>query len=271
MLPAILQTLRIPVVASPMFIVSGPDLVIAQCKAGIVGSFPALNARLVARRAASEVGKRLSDARVVVAHLGATTSVTAFDRGRAIDTTGTAPDGGPMGTRQSGPLPTRAVIELLGTQEPAELMRRLTRDSGVQALSGGLDLAALETQGHAPGVPVLATLVQQVCRAIGEQAAALPGRPDVIALTGRLAQWEAFVSRVEGRLGWVAPFALFPGELETEALAEGVGRALLGLEGVREWSPAGTVLRAATPLAPLPPELPGAGPEAGLPLPGAAL
>ena len=37
--------LRLPVVASPMFIVSGPDLVIAQCKAGIVGSFPALNAR----------------------------------------------------------------------------------------------------------------------------------------------------------------------------------------------------------------------------------
>ena len=45
MLPPILQGLRLPVVASPMFIVSGPDLVIAQCKAGIVGSFPALNAR----------------------------------------------------------------------------------------------------------------------------------------------------------------------------------------------------------------------------------
>lgn len=36
---------RIPVIGSPLFIVSGPELVIAQCKAGIVGSFPALNAR----------------------------------------------------------------------------------------------------------------------------------------------------------------------------------------------------------------------------------
>jgi nitronate monooxygenase len=45
-LPDILRTnLRIPVVASPMFIVSHPPLVLAQCKAGIVGSFPALNAR----------------------------------------------------------------------------------------------------------------------------------------------------------------------------------------------------------------------------------
>jgi nitronate monooxygenase len=44
-LPAILQHLTLPVVGSPMFIVSYPELVLAQCKAGIVGSFPALNAR----------------------------------------------------------------------------------------------------------------------------------------------------------------------------------------------------------------------------------
>jgi nitronate monooxygenase len=44
-LPAVLQRLRLPAIGAPLFIVSNPDLVIAQCKAGIVGSFPALNAR----------------------------------------------------------------------------------------------------------------------------------------------------------------------------------------------------------------------------------
>lgn len=44
-LPPLLQCLSLPVVSSPMFIVSYPELVLAQCKAGIVGSFPALNAR----------------------------------------------------------------------------------------------------------------------------------------------------------------------------------------------------------------------------------
>ncbi len=44
-LPSILQTLTLPVLASPMFIVSYPELVSAQCSAGVVGSFPALNAR----------------------------------------------------------------------------------------------------------------------------------------------------------------------------------------------------------------------------------
>ncbi len=44
-LPAPFDRLRLPVIGSPLFIISGPELVIAQCKAGIVGSFPALNAR----------------------------------------------------------------------------------------------------------------------------------------------------------------------------------------------------------------------------------
>jgi len=45
-IPAVMQgKLSLPVIGSPLFIVSGPELVIAQCKVGVVGSFPALNAR----------------------------------------------------------------------------------------------------------------------------------------------------------------------------------------------------------------------------------
>lgn len=47
--PVLRDRLRLPVIGSPLFIVSGPDLVIAQCKAGIVGAFPSLNARPVAQ------------------------------------------------------------------------------------------------------------------------------------------------------------------------------------------------------------------------------
>ncbi len=47
-IPAHLQKgLRIPVIAAPMFIVSGIELVTAACKAGVIGTFPALNARTV--------------------------------------------------------------------------------------------------------------------------------------------------------------------------------------------------------------------------------
>ena len=63
-LPSLLEnSLELPVLGSPLFIVSGPELVIAQCKAGIIGSFPALNARPVAKldewltRIADELGE----------------------------------------------------------------------------------------------------------------------------------------------------------------------------------------------------------------------
>ena len=39
------ERLRIPVIGAPLFIISNPDLVLAQCTSGIVGAFPALNAR----------------------------------------------------------------------------------------------------------------------------------------------------------------------------------------------------------------------------------
>ena len=43
--PVLRDRLRLPLIGSPLFIISVPELVIAQCKAGIVGSFPALHAR----------------------------------------------------------------------------------------------------------------------------------------------------------------------------------------------------------------------------------
>ncbi len=44
-LPPVLRNLRLPIIGSPLFIISNPKLVIEQCKAGVIGSMPALNAR----------------------------------------------------------------------------------------------------------------------------------------------------------------------------------------------------------------------------------
>jgi nitronate monooxygenase len=46
-LPDIYSELRLPVIAAPMFLVSGPDLVLASCRAGVIGSFPFPNARTI--------------------------------------------------------------------------------------------------------------------------------------------------------------------------------------------------------------------------------
>jgi nitronate monooxygenase len=65
-LPAALrQSLRIPLIGAPMFIVSGPELVLAQCKSGIIGAFPALNARPASMldEWLSQITTELADAR----------------------------------------------------------------------------------------------------------------------------------------------------------------------------------------------------------------
>lgn len=212
--------------------------------------FHALNARLVARRAAHEIGKTFRESRVVVAHLGATTSVTAFDLGRAIDTTGTGPDGGPLGAQQSGPLPTRAVLRLAQTHTSDDLLQLLVRGSGFKSLTGSANLIDLEAR-EAEDTNVraaTAAFVHQACKAIGEQTGALPGRPDAIAITGGIAKWDSLVDRIERRLAWIAPVIVVPGELELEALAEGVGRVMFGLEGLKEWTPQGVTTTAPTPL-----------------------
>lgn len=213
--------------------------------------FHALNARAVARRAAHEIGKRFRASRIVVAHFGSTTSVTAFDEGRAIDTTGTAPNGGPLGARQSGPLPARTLLKLARDYSETELMHLLTRESGFFSLAGSADLKDLErrvSSGEDTRVQTaIAAFIHQACKAIGEQTAALPGRPDAIAITGGIARWDEVVDRIERRLAWIAPVIVIPGELELEALAEGAGRVLLGLENVREWTPQGVTSRPLNP------------------------
>jgi len=62
-LPPVLQNLPFPVVGSPLFIISNPKLVIEQCKAGIVGSMPALNARPAAQLEdwLAEISETLAD------------------------------------------------------------------------------------------------------------------------------------------------------------------------------------------------------------------
>jgi butyrate kinase len=81
---------------------------------------------------------------------------------------------------------------------------------------------------------VVAAFIHQVIKNIGAYSA-VGGRPDVIALTGGVARWSSLMDRIDERISWIAPVVIFPGELELEALAEGAGRVLLGLEEAKVW------------------------------------
>jgi butyrate kinase len=200
--------------------------------------FHALNSRICARRAALEVGKRLEDAVVVAAHLGGGVSVTTFDQGRAVDTTGALLDEGPFSAQRSGGLPIEALLDLAYSIPRPILEQQLTKESGFQGLLGTSDLKLVQ-QREAEDIvirQVIAAFILQVSKAIAAQSS-VTSRPDAIVLTGGMARWTELVQRLEHKLSWIAPVIVIPGELEMEALAEGAGRVLFGLEEAKEFKP----------------------------------
>ena len=228
----------------PAYIVDPPTVDELTPEARIAGygdlerqsRFHALNARMVARKAAYEVGQRFQDAVVVVAHLGGGSSITCFAHGRAIDTTGALLDEGPFSPNRAGTLPIRALLELAYSMPRDVLERKLKGEGGFKGMLGTANLKEIEALEETdPKVQVVVgAYIHQVVKNIGAYSA-VAGRPDAIALTGGVARWSGLMDRIEERIGWIAPVVILPGELELEALAEGAGRVLLGLEDAKVW------------------------------------
>jgi butyrate kinase len=230
----------------PAFIVDPPtvDELLPEARvSGVPGirrrsRFHALNARAVARRAALEVGKRFEEATIVVAHLGGGVSITAFERGIAADTTGALLDEGPFSPQRAGTVPLEGILDLAYTLPREVVVQQLTRESGFQGLVGTSDLQRLEAREDEDSVIGLAirAYIHQVAKSIGAYST-VGSRPHAIAITGGTARWVKVVQRLEQKVGWIAPVIVVPGELELEALAEGAGRVLLGLEPALEFKP----------------------------------
>jgi butyrate kinase len=76
-------------------------------------------------------------------------------------------------------------------------------------------------------------MLYQIGKQVGAMAAVLEGRVDAILLTGGMAHSKRFCSTLVSSIGWIAPVALYPGEEELLALAEGALRVLDGEEQPR--------------------------------------
>ncbi|GGJ45258.1 butyrate kinase [Deinococcus roseus] len=197
--------------------------------------FHALNAKAVARRTAYEVGKRFTDSVIVVAHLGNKSSITTYRKGRAIDTTGAHLEEGPFTPSATGMLPLSKLLDLAYQYPRERVEQMLLFSAGFKGLTGTADLKELEQRQDDPQVKLaVKAFVYQVAKYIGAYSV-VAGRPDAIAITGGIARWFSLVDLIEEKLSWIAPVVVIPGELELEALGEGVGRVLVGHEQPKEW------------------------------------
>ncbi len=197
----------------------------------------ALNQKAVARRVARKMGGSYEDYNFVVAHLGTGASVAAHAKGKMIDVCDAVSEG-PFSPERAGGLPAATLVQLCysGKYSFDELYRTLYTKSGIYSYLGTKDLREVEKmalEGNETAALLLEALPYQVAKEIAAQASVLSGKVDRIILTGGMAYSEKLVQGIQGRVGFLAPVEVVPGEEELTSLAEGALRVLRGEEKPR--------------------------------------
>ena len=197
----------------------------------------ALNIKAMAGRAAAELGIGLSEARLVVAHLGGGISVAAVDMGRIIDVNNALLGMGPFSPQRAGALPIGDLVDICysGRYDKAALLSKLAREGGLQGYLGISDIKEVERRigdGDVRASLIFSAMAYQVSKEIAAMAAALSGRVDAVVLTGGAAHSSRLVAEVGDRVAFIARLLVYPGEAEMEALAAHAAGAMAGEEEV---------------------------------------
>lgn len=201
--------------------------------------FHALNHKAVAREVARSLGKPYEECNFIVAHLGSGISIVAHRKGKMIDGSGGRTDG-PFSPERSGGLPAYQLTELCysGKYTHAQMVKKVSALGGMYDYLGTKDMKTIEEKAAA-GDPqyklILDAFIYQVAKEIALYGAPLKGEVDRIILTGGIAYSEAVTEKVKSAVSYLAPVVKVPGERETEALALGAMRVLMGEEAAKEY------------------------------------
>jgi butyrate kinase len=199
----------------------------------------ALNIKATARLAVKDMGRKLEEVNLIVAHLGGGISVVPMKKGMMIDAND-ANSGGPFSPERAGGIPTMGLIDFI-------FDHKLTREDSKRALIGRAGLvsylgtnSAKEVEqrveaGDGEARQVYEAMAYQISKEIGGMATTLKGEVDAIVLTGGLAGSEMLVNWIRERCGFIAEIKVYPGQDEMKALAMGGLRVLRGQEEAKEY------------------------------------
>lgn len=203
-----------------------------------ISRFHALNQKEAAKRAAAALGKKYEESRFIVAHLGGGITVGVHENGMVIDASNPS-DEGPISTDRTGCLPNTQLIEFCfsGARTREDVSRVLFGQGGLVAYTGSTDLKEImaRRQNDHDLQLLIDAMLYRISFWICGFAARLKGRIDGVIITGGMANNAYVVDTIKDRVGFLAPFFVFPGELEMEALAVGGGSVLEGRVEVQEY------------------------------------
>ena len=197
-----------------------------------------LNTKAVAKRYAREQGRKYTDLRLVVAHMGSGITTSAHEKGRMVESHEPGHEGA-FSTERSGGLPLLKVVQLCfsGKYTLQTLWQGLNREGGLYSYLGTRDLREVERRieaGDARAALIFDAMAYQIAKDIGTMATALCGRVDAILLTGGMAHSKKLIDAIRPYVEWIAPIVVYPGEDELQAMAEGALRVLRHEEQAQE-------------------------------------
>jgi len=200
----------------------------------------ALNVRMVAKKAAKEIGKPYDECNLVIIHLGTGITVAAHRQGKQIDSSNANEDG-PFSPQRAGSLPTIPLVKLCcsGQYEFGDLKRKINREGGLLSYLGTDDIQEIEqriAQGNKQAEAVYNAMIYQIAKEVGAYAVVLKGVIDAIIITGGIAHSKKFISCLKDWISFLChKIYVYPGEGEMEALALGVLRVLHKEETAKEY------------------------------------
>ncbi len=205
-----------------------------------ISIFHALNQKAVARKAASEMGKKYEDLNFIVAHMGGGVSVGAHEKGRVVDVNNALDGDGPLSPERSGGVPIGKLVKMCfsGDYTEGEIKKLIKGNGGLMnylGTSDGREVSDMVAKGDEKATLVYKALAYQVAKEIGICAAVLKGKVDAILLTGGLAYDDELVGWIRDHVGFISEIKVYPGEDEMLALAQGGLRILKGEEVAKEY------------------------------------
>ena len=197
--------------------------------------FHALNQKAVAKRFGKESKIGYENLNLIVVHMGGGVSVGAHKNGKVIDVNNALDGDGPFSPERSGAVPVGDLIKMCfsGEYTQEEVYKKIVGKGGYVAYlntNDARDVLREKEEGNKFAELIYNAFIYQVSKSIGEMATVLKGKVDSIILTGGIAYSPIVVSDIKERVEWISNVAVYPGEDELLALAQGAIRVLNGEE-----------------------------------------
>lgn len=173
--------------------------------------------------------------RFIVGHFGSGFSIASVVGGKIIDVNDALLGMGPFSIDRAGALPLAGILSLIYEKKltKPDLEKLLSTESGLKAYLGTNNFRDIETRynrGENIVEQIVDGMIYQISKEIGSCFAVLNGNCDGLIITGGLANSSLFIESLTSAVAFIKNIYVYPGSYESEALASGVLRVLLGKE-----------------------------------------